>query len=199
MLSGRAASAPVLHTERLLLRPPRLGDHPAWSAVRRASAEFLQPWEPAWGPQHLSLAAFKARVRWARQEIDGGRAIPWLIFLRDDHPSTPGALLGGATLEHIRRGAAMSASIGYWLGGGHTGKGYMTEALEAVVPFVFDDLDLSRLEAACLPENGPSRRLLARLGFQEGRLAKAMLQINGTWRDHLIYERFRSDRIPGGA
>lgn len=205
MLSARAASAPVLRTARMTLRPPRVSDHSAWAALRRGSADFLKPWEPAWGPHHLSLAAFKARVRWARQEIEGGRSVPWLAFrtggdeeaMGKSPTGAPGALIGGVTLEHIRRGAAQSVSIGYWLGEAHTGQGYMTEALEGVLPYVFDDLGLSRIEAACLPENGASRRLLERLGFVEGRVAKALLQIDGEWRDHVIYERFRSDRLPG--
>ncbi len=205
IFSSGAAGAPALQTERLVLRPPRFGDHAAWAALRRASAEFLKPWEPAWGPHHLAPGAFRARVRWARREIEAGRAAPWLLFQRADAAepagrsptgAPPERLIGGVTLEHVRRGAAQSASLGYWLGAPFTGRGYMSEALDAVIAYAFHDLDLSRLEAATLPENRASRRLLERIGFEQAGLARAFLQIDGAWRDHTLYELFRADRAP---
>lgn len=190
MFLARAAGAPRMITDRLILRPPRLSDHPAWASLRRESQTFLQPWEPAWSPDHLGVTAFRRRVAWARQEIGAGRAYPFLIF------RAQGAeLVGGATLEHVRRGAAMSAALGYWLGERHVGQGFMTEALQALIAYAFDDLDLSRLEAACLPENVRSQALLARCGFHYEGAARRYLQIDGVWRDHELYERRRSDRL----
>ena len=104
-------------------------------------------------------------------------------------------LLGGVTLEHVRRGAAMSAAVGYWLGEAHQGQGYMTEAMQSLIIYAYDDLDLSRLEAACLPENNRSRRLLERCGFHEEGYARRYLQIDGEWRDHVLFERRRRDRL----
>lgn len=190
---ARLSGGPKLVTQRLILRPPRRGDANAWIGLRRASYAFLKPWEPSWSDDHLSPSAFRRRVSWSRREIAQGRSYPFLIFAGGAAPAHDG-LVGAVTLEHVRRGAAMSAALGYWLGEPYTGMGYMAEALEAVIAFAFDDLDLSRMEAACLPENFPSRRLLERCGFHEEGLAMAYLQINGAWRDHLIYERRRSDR-----
>ncbi|MEM1420751.1 MAG: GNAT family protein [Pseudomonadota bacterium] len=181
---------PRLVTERLRLRPPRTQDQVSWSRLRRDSEVFLKPWEPVWASDHLGARSFRQRVRWAQREIAAGRAYPFLVFRSEDH-----ALVGGLVLENVRRGAAMSGALGYWLGKQHTGQGYMTEALQAVVTFAFDDLGLSRLEAACLPENEPSQALLKRCGFHDERLARKYLEIAGVWRDHLIYERRRSDRI----
>ncbi|MEM9723977.1 MAG: GNAT family protein [Pseudomonadota bacterium] len=188
---------PALKTERLLIRPPQKSDHVAWARLRRASAASLKPWEPSWSSDHLSAAAFRRRVRWSQREIDAGRAYPLLIFERD--PRAGPRLVGGLTLEHVRHGAAMSASLGYWLGVGAEGRGLMAETIEAVAAFAFDDLDLSRLEAACLPENTRSRRLLERAGFHEEGFASAYLRIDGAWRDHVLYERRRQDRIDPAA
>lgn len=190
MLLARAAITPRLTTGRLVLRPPRLSDHGAWAELRRDNRAFLTPWEPAWTHDHLGVLAFRRRVAWARAEIAAGRAYPFLIFKAEG-----AEMIGGATLENVRRGAAMSAALGYWLGEGHVGQGYMTEALQALIAYASADLDLSRLEAACLPENTASRRLLERSGFElEGELRR-YLQIAGVWRDHVLYERRRSDRL----
>lgn len=190
---SRLVGGPRLVTDRLVLRPPRRSDQSIWTRLRRESYEFLKPWEPSWSDDHLSISAFRRRVTWSKKEIAAGRAYPFMIFANDVAP-THGGLVGGVTLEHVRRGAAMSAALGYWLGLPYVGVGYMTEAIEAVVSFAFEDLDLSRLEAACLPENFASRRLLERCGFAQEGLAFAYLQIDGVWRDHLIYERRRADR-----
>lgn len=205
------AGGPRLATRRLVLRPPKKSDFEEWAYVRGASQGYLRPWEPLWTEDHLSLSSFKRRVAWAKAEVTAGRSFPFLIFaaeaaVRDGSafasygeegeglPRTEG-LVGGVTLEHVRRGASMSAALGYWLGEAFVGAGYMTEALEAVVEFAFEDIGLSRLEAACLPENFRSRRLLERSGFTEESRAAAYLQINGVWRDHLIYERRRRERV----
>lgn len=188
---------PVLRTRRLVLRPPQVRDYVAWARLRRASYGILKRWEPTWSPDHLSAPAFRRRVRWSRREIESGRSYPLLIFERD--PRVGLALVGGVTLEHVRHGAAMSGSLGYWLGVGATGRGLMTEALEAVVAFAFQELDLSRLEAACLPENERSRSLLSRVGFREEGYASAFLRIDGEWRDHVVYELRRADRRDPGA
>ena len=79
------------------------------------------------------------------------------------------------------------------MGAPHAGRGYMTAAVRAVLPFVFDTLCLHRLEAACLPHNLPSIRLLERVGFQREGLARRYLCINGVWQDHLLFALLRDD------
>ena len=169
---SRITGGPKIATERLVLRPPRRGDGPSWIKLRTESYAFLKPWEPSWSDDHLTPTSFRRRVSWSRREIASGRSYPFLIFAGRAAPAHEG-LVGAVTLEHVRRGAAMSAALGYWLGEPFTGMGYMSEALEAGRGILaFDDLDLSRIEAACLPENFASRRLLERCGFQEERLAR---------------------------
>ena len=69
----------------------------------------------------------------------------------------------------------------------------MTAALECLLPFAFDRLGLHRVEAACLPHNKASRRLLEKMGFQEEGLARRYLRINGSWQDHVVYALLRDD------
>lgn len=178
-----------LETERMTLRPPVHGDFRQWAALRDTSAEFLQQWEPTWAADHLTRKSFTNRVYWAQRSITNGTAVPLFMIRREDN-----AVLGAITLDHIRRGPAQSATTGYWVGEPYARQGFMREAIEAVVHYAFSTLDLSRVEAGCLPENNPSRGLLEQCGFKYEGVAQAYLQINGRWRNHVLYANLRHDR-----
>ena len=178
-----------LETERMTLRPPQHSDFNEWAALREESREFLQPWEPVWSKDHLTRKGFTNRAYWGQRSIANGNAIPLFLIRRSDQ-----ALLGAITLDHIRRGPAQAGTTGYWIGAPHARGGYMREALQAVVHYAFSTLDLSRIEAGCLPENTPSRRLLEQCGYKYEGVAQSYLQINGRWRTHVLYANLRADR-----
>ena len=178
-----------IETERLTLRPPAHGDFREWAALREASATFLIPWEPAWAPDHLLRKAFTNRVYWAQRSVAGGTAVPLFLFLRETN-----TLLGAITLDNIARGPSQSATLGYWIGERHARLGYMTEAIGGIVHHAFRVMDLSRIQAACLPENAASRGLLEKCGFKYEGVAQSYLQINGRWRNHVLYSNLRDDR-----
>ncbi len=178
-----------LETERLTLRPPAHSDYRAWSALRGDSRDFLTPWEPTWAADHLSRKAFTNRVYWAQRSIAAGTAVPLFLIRRSDE-----SLLGAITLDNIRRGPAQAGTTGYWIGAPFAREGYMREAIAALVHHAFTTLDLSRIEAGCLPENVPSRRLLESCGYKYEGVAQSYLQINGRWRNHVLYANLRSDR-----
>ncbi|MCR9069135.1 MAG: GNAT family N-acetyltransferase [Rhodobacteraceae bacterium] len=178
-----------IDTQRLVLRLPRHADFRPWAALRSGSAGFLQPWEPSWAPDHLTRKSFTGRVYWAQRALAQGTAVPLFILRRDDD-----TLLGAITLDNIRRGPAQAATLGYWVGAAHARQGYMKEALQAVVYYSFKTLELSRLEAACLPENAASRGVLEACGFKYEGVAQSYLQINGRWRNHVLYANLRHDR-----
>ena len=178
-----------IETPRLTLRQPQLSDWRNWSSLREQSMDFLTPWEPLWASDHLSRKGFANRVYWAQRSISGGTAIPLFLIRRDDQ-----ALVGAITLDNIRRGPAQAGTLGYWTGACHARQGYMREAIEALVHYAYDRLDLSRIEAACLPGNAPSRALLEKCGFKYEGVAQSYLQINGRWRNHVLYAALRADR-----
>lgn len=178
-----------LETERLTLRPPAHGDYRTWASLRQDSADFLKGWEPVWSRDHLTRKSFTNRVYWAQRSINNGNAVPLFLTRRED-----GALLGAITLDHIRRGPAQAGTTGYWIGAPYARQGYMKEAIAAVVHYAFHTLDLSRIEAGCLPENTPSRRLLEQCGYKYEGVAQSYLQINGRWRNHVLYANLRHDR-----
>ena len=178
-----------IDTDRMILRPPAHADFREWSALRKTSVEFLTPWEPQWSRDHLTRKSFVNRVYWANRSIVQGSALPLFLHCRED-----GRLLGAITLDNIRRGPAQAATIGYWIGSAHARDGYMREAVTAVVHYAFDVLDLSRLESACLADNAASRGLLEKCGYKYEGVAQSYLQIDGRWRNHVLYANLRGDR-----
>lgn len=178
-----------LETDRLTLRAPLHSDYRDWSSLRDSSRGFLTRWEPTWSNDHLSRKSFTNRVYWSQRAITNGTAMPLFLVRREDQ-----ALLGAITLDNIRRGPAQAGTLGYWVGAPHARQGYMREAILALVHHAFTKMDLSRIEAACLPENVPSRGLLERSGFKYEGVAQSYLQINGRWRTHVLYACLRNDR-----
>ena len=172
----------------LLLRPPRMEDFPAWEALRRESRAFLEPWEPVGPDGDLTRGGFRSRLRRYSREAASEEAFTFLIFRHAD-----GRLLGGITVGNTRRGVAQMATIGYWMGEPFAGKGVMTHAVSLACRFAFAKLALHRVEAACLPENVRSMRLLEKSGFRKEGLARQYLRIAGSWRDHVLFARLVSD------
>ena len=125
------------------------------------------------------------------EEYRAGYAIPLLLFSRPDL-----TLLGGLTIGYIRRGAAQSCMIGYWMGERHAGRGHMLAALKIAIPYIYGQLQLHRIEAACIPENWKSVRLLDKAGFEREGLLRKYLKINGEWRDHVMFSLLAADRRP---
>jgi ribosomal-protein-alanine N-acetyltransferase len=176
-------------TTRLYLRPPCRADWRQWASLREQSREFLQPWEPTWPPDDLSWSAFKLRLKGLERDQRLGSTYSFLIFRRGDD-----RLLGGLSLYNVRGDTACSGTLGYWIGQPFARSGYMSEALAALLDFCFEELKLNRVEAACLPENEASQRLLRKAGFVREGFARQYLSINGAWRDHLLFALLAEDR-----
>lgn len=180
---------PRIESERMTLRLPAHSDYRQWADLREGSAEHLVPWEPVRAADHLSRRAFTNRVYWAARADAQGTALPLMLIRRADN-----ALLGAITLDNIRRGPVQAGTLGYWIGAPFARQGYMREAIQSLVHHAFQAMDLSRIEAACLPENAPSRGVLEKCGFKYEGVAQSYLQINGRWRNHVLYANLRFDR-----
>src|SRR5579863_5478878 len=177
---------PSIDGDGVTLRTPQMTDFEEWAAVREASRDFLTPWEPTWPDDDLTRSAFRRRLKRYAEDLRGDQGYPFLIARHSD-----GALVGGLTLANIRRGVAQAGSLGYWMGQPHTRQGYMTAAVRALISFGFTTLRLHRLEAACIPTNAGSIRLLENTGFIREGYARDYLCINGRWQDHLLYGRLK--------
>jgi [ribosomal protein S5]-alanine N-acetyltransferase len=181
---------PTIRGPNVLLRVPQMTDHAEWASLREESRDFLTPWEPVWPADDLTRAAFRRRLKRYAEDQHTDQAYAFLIFRGEDE-----ALVGGVTLANLRRGVAQAGSIGYWVGERFARQGFMTAAMQALIPFAYDTLRLHRLEAACIPGNAASIRLLEKTGFSREGYAREYLCINGIWADHLLYARLKGDAI----
>ena len=176
-------------TARLSLRLPEHRDFREWAKLRHESKAFLSPWEPIWAADHLSRASFTNRVYWSQRAVKNGNAVPLFVFHKE-----AGQLVGAITLDNIRRGPSQVGTVGYWVGQQYARQGFMSEAIIAMVAHAFGALDLSRVESACLPDNVASRGVLEKAGFKYEGVAQSYIQINGRWRNHVLYAALRGDR-----
>ena len=178
-----------IETERLLLRSPTKRDFHEWARLRYESRAFLKSWDPTWARDHLTRQSFVRRVAWAQKAMSDDSAYPMFLFRKTDD-----SLLGAITLDNVRRGPSQVGTIGYWMGEKYARQGFMQEALLGMVGFAFEQVNISRLESACLPENVASRGVLEKCGFKYEGVAQAYIQINGRWRTHVLYAHLRNDR-----
>jgi len=170
------------------MRHPAMHDYAAWAELRAMSRQHLTPWEPKWARDELTRSCFRRRLRQFQREQRDDHGYAYLVFME-----AGGRLVGGVNISNVRRGVAQAASLGYWMGLPHTGRGLMTDAVRAAIRFAFGPLDLNRLEAACLPENVASARVLDKTGFQKEGRARRYLKINGEWKDHDLFALLHDD------
>jgi len=180
---------PCVTGDGVVLRTPQMTDYNEWAALREKSRAFLTPWEPTWPEDDLSRGAFRRRIRRYVEDLRADQGYAFLIMRGADN-----VLVGGLTIANVRRGVAQAGSLGYWMGQPFARQGYMTAAVRAIVPFAFTTLRLHRLEAACIPTNTGSIRLLENTGFVREGYAREYLCIDGVWQDHLLYARLKESQ-----
>jgi ribosomal-protein-alanine N-acetyltransferase len=178
----------------ITLRPIRVRDQRAWREVNQRNREWLRPWEatvpPGAGGQSGSRPTYRQMVRHLRAEASAGRMLPFVVAYQ-------GRLVGQLTVAGITWGSMCSAHIGYWVDQAVAGRGVMPTAVALSVDHCFGVLGLHRIEVCIRPENGPSRRVVEKLGFREEGLRPRYLHIDGGWRDHLVYA-LTVEEVPEG-
>jgi [ribosomal protein S5]-alanine N-acetyltransferase len=182
---------PAITGDGVVLRAPQMSDCAEWAALREASRDFLTPWEPTWPADDLTRSSFRRRIKRYSEDQRSDLAYAFFVFRKHDD-----VLVGGLTLANIRRGCAQAGSLGYWMGALFARQGHMTAAVNAIIPFAFASLKLHRVEAACIPSNIASIRLLEKTGFKREGFARQYLCIDGVWQDHLLYARVKDDLSP---
>ena len=176
------------------LRPVRLRDGGAWSAIRIRDEEYLAPWEPtmpgSWAERH---APGEWPARWLQLRTAGrrGTALPFAVTLDD-------RFVGHVMVGNVVREPLLSAYVGYWVDSTVAGGGVITGAVALVVDHCFSRVGLHRIEATVRPENAASLRVLEKLGFREEGLFRRYLDVDGAWRDHACFALTADEVRPGG-
>jgi [ribosomal protein S5]-alanine N-acetyltransferase len=144
--------------------------------------DFFEPWEPVQSSRHFTLHGQREEIERALQDAKRDVRYAFGVFLREGDQ-----LIGRVALSNVSRGAWQNATLGYYIDESYTRKGYATDAVLLTLQFAFGPAGLHRVQAAVLPRNTASRRVLEKAGFsREGRSTK-YLQINGVWEDHEIF------------
>lgn len=178
---------------RVVGRPLRRTDRTAWQSARLRDEALIAPWDATstmtWEQRH-SRSMWRSHRTLLRVGARRGEVVPFVITVE-------GRFAGQVTLGGIQRGAVRSGWVGYWVGSGFHGNGVATAAVAMTVAHGFGPVGLHRIEATIAPENLASRAVVAHLGFrQEGHLVR-YLDINGGWRDHLLYA-LTVEEVSGG-
>jgi ribosomal-protein-alanine N-acetyltransferase len=187
-----------LVTERLVLRPPRTGDVGEIRRLLRHNNAHLKPWNPAPRPgdDPASITEVSNTVLRQRREWKSGRSFTFMLSPRQE----PGRFIGKIALNGIMRGAMHGAYLGYWMDVDHQGRELCPEAIRAVLDFAFGTAELHRVQAAIMPRNEKSLRVIEKVGFRREGYAERYLQIGGKWEDHILFARTREEHVaPGRA
>jgi ribosomal-protein-alanine N-acetyltransferase len=170
-----------LKTSRLILTPPGLDDAKEMLDYYERNRANFQPWEPKRDDGFYTVEGMHRRISDMHREMQKLHALHLLL-------KTPGSsgIIGECGFTNIVRGPFQACHLGFTICERFQGKGLMHEALQRAISFVFSELGLHRVMANYCPENERSHRLLRRLGFElEGR-ARAYLNIDGRWKDHIL-------------
>jgi RimJ/RimL family protein N-acetyltransferase len=176
-----------IETDRLVVRCYSPEDAPKLKEAIDASLDHLRPWMPWVKDEPETLDAKVERLRRFRGDFDLGNDFIYGIFSADDS-----VLLGGTGL-HPRIGPN-ALEIGYWVRGDHSGKGFATEAVAAVVRVGFEVHKIGRVEIHCDPANVRSAAIPRKLGFTlDATLRRRAVRPDGTERDTMMWSLFATD------
>jgi ribosomal-protein-alanine N-acetyltransferase len=164
------------------LRLPESGDAEAFLELVVRNREHFRPYEPRRPPAYFTLSGQREQIAAARRQAQSGERYEFGVFERNG-----GGLIGRISLGGISRGALQNAYLGYGIDVEHSGRGYATQAVKLATEVAFRDLGLHRVQAAVVPENRASARVLEKVGFREEGLARRYLFLDGQWKDHRMF------------
>ncbi len=183
MTSRLTIDYPTLATDRLRLRAPRMEDGDAFHAIM--SVPDVSRFSNL--PDAPTRKQTDRTLKWMCEVFAKGKGCAWMI---EEHAS--GNLVGAVRFNRIEQ-EARCAQIGYELDPAFWGKGYMREAVEAVVTCGFSQFALNRIEAWTLPGNPASDRVLEKAGFQYEGTLRQKAWFKGAFHDFRMFSRLAGD------
>jgi ribosomal-protein-alanine N-acetyltransferase len=168
--------------EQVAIRAFRLADVDELVDLRRRTRAFNAPYEPRRSEAFFTRAGQRAEVQRDLDEWAADRMYAFAIVERATE-----RIRGRIGLANIVRGAWDNATLGYFVDVEVNGRGYATEAVSLALRFAFGPARLHRVQAAVMPHNLRSARVLRKNGFRLEGHAPRYLRLDGAWRDHDLY------------
>ena len=189
----RFSNSVVLRYKSLELSPIRFRDKRTYLEVRSFNKEWLIPWDATMPPEGLSqnrmidpafdsasAAAFTSFYLAAKKGLRDKSSVTLAIRVR-------GKFVGIISASNMVYGSARATQVGYWIDQRHSRKGLTTLAVALLTDYLFQERLMHRVEVVIRPENEPSLKIVAKLGFREEGMRPNYLHINGQWRDHRVF------------
>lgn len=181
---------PVLRDGLISVRPVRVRDAKAMEHELLSNRSWLRPWE-ATSPYAPRSFDMRSSIRSLLQNARSGGGLP-LVMEYD------GRLAGQLNVSGISYGSLSSATLGYWVSERFAGKSVTPTSVALATDYCFGQLGLHRMEICIRPENGPSLRVVEKLGFRYEGFRRRYIHINGDWRDHFCFALVREE-VPQGV
>ena len=184
------APIPTLREGAITIRPIRLRDSRIVERELLENRRWLRQWE-ATSPHAPMNFDMKASIRSLLAHARTGTGLPFIIEYN-------GEIAGQLNVSSIAYGSLSSATIGYWVAQDVAGRGITPTVVALATDYCFGTLRLHRMEICIRPENGPSLRVVEKLGFRYEGLRRRFIHINGDWRDHFCFA-LTVEELPQGV
>lgn len=162
-----------------------MGDAGALANAYARNRDHLQPWEPIRAESYYTEAGQHGSLAAAAAEQATGRGLFWVLV-------DGGTVVGRISLTDIVRGAFQNGHLGYWIDRDWQGRGLATAAVRHACEEAAG-LGLHRIQAGTLLHNAASQAVLNHCGFASIGTAEKYLRINGSWQDHVLFQKLLTD------
>jgi [ribosomal protein S5]-alanine N-acetyltransferase len=181
---------PTLRHDDVTLRPIRVRDARALEIALQENRSWLRRWE-ATVPRPVERWDTRAGIRALLAQARAGQGLPFIVEYQ-------GRLVGQVNVSNMTYGSLSSATLGYWIVQDVAGHGITPTAVALATDHCFGTLGMHRMEICIRPENGPSLRVVEKLGFRYEGLRRRYIHIDGDWRDHFAFA-LTTDEVPYGV
>jgi len=175
----------ILETKRLILRTLEKSEADLLLNFYLKNLGFFKRWIPLYEPSFYNLESQINKIKNEKDLFDKKIQMSLYIFKKDFENQ----ILGNVSVFNIDRVVSQSGFLGYMIDKDEIGNGFASEAAEKIIDYLFNEINLHRIEASVIPENIASVKILEKLNFKKERCSKNYLQVNGKWEDHLRFAK----------